>query len=140
VGAPKTLGPAGKELWLGLSAGRNPDPAASVLLLTAAEIADDLARLRGILRRKDNAWISLAEEADDLGHVAIVVDGALAQYRSHALALRTIIAQLGLGRIGDVKAKGVSALDALADEVAAAREKRNSGAAGAAHPDRAGGA
>jgi hypothetical protein len=137
VAPPPTLGKAGKELWLGLSAGRDPDAAAAALLLAAAEIADDLARLRGILRGRDKAWVTLAEEADDLGHVAIVVDGALAQYRSHALALRTIIAQLGLGKLGDVKVKEVSALDQLAAARAARRASRPPDAA---HPDGAAGA
>ena len=124
VDAPKHLGPAGKALYVGLSTGRDPDAAASVLLLAAAEIAADLARLRGILRGRDKQWLTLAEEADDMGHVAIVVDGALSQYRSHALALRTIIAQLGLGKIGDVASKEVSALDQLAAARAARRASR----------------
>lgn len=133
VDAPKHLGSAGKALYVGLSTGRTPDAAASVLLLAAAEIADDLARLRGILRGRDKEWLKLAEEADDLGHVAIVVDTALAQYRSHALALRTIIAQLGLGKIGDVASKEVSALDQLAAARAARRAPRSPASA---HPDR----
>ena len=131
MAVPSTLGKAGTALWLGLSEGREPDAAAACLLLAAAEIADDLARLRGILRGRDKVWVTLAEEADDLGHVAIVVDGALSQYRSHALALRTIIAQLGLGKIGDVASKEVSALDQLA----AARAARRARPPAPAHPD-----
>ena len=69
--------------------------------------------------------------------VSIVMDAALGESRQQALALRTIFAQLGVGKLGDVASREVSALDQLAAARAARRAPRPPAPA---HPNGATGA
>jgi len=132
---PSRLGVRGRALWSELSTGRTFDGATAVLVAEACRIADRLERLDGILRSKSNVWMTLAEEADDMGAVSIVMAPGLAEVRQQALALRTILAQLGVGKLGDVKSEEVSILDQLA-----AARKAKSDAARASDPTHSDGA
>jgi hypothetical protein len=64
-----------------------------VLIEEAARIADRLDRLDAVLRGDEETWIRLAGDLED-GEVRVVVDGALAEARQQATALKGIIAEL----------------------------------------------
>ena len=100
-------------MWDALSVGRDFDAATSVLVAECCRIADRLERLNGILAGKGREWMSLAEQVDG-EQVSIVMDAALSESRQQALALRTIFAQLGVGKLSVAKTKGGSFLDDLA--------------------------
>lgn len=132
---PARLSARGKALWTELSDGRTFDPATAVLVAEACRIVDRLEKLDGILRSRRTEWVKLAEQVEGQD-VSIVMDGALSESRQQALALRTILAQLGVGKLGDVKVTEVSALDQLAS---ARSRRRDSRASDPTHSDGAGG-
>ena len=89
---PPYLNARGRALWDKLTAG-DPDPMQEVLILQACRLVDTLDKLDAAKRSK-SMWVALAEEADDMGAVKVIVDGLLSEYRQQAIALTTVLAKI----------------------------------------------
>lgn len=90
------------------------DPSGLLLLGEACRIIDRLDRLSGALNGSGRDWLKLGDDIEELGRgkisVKIVVDGLLSEGRQQQLALKTLLAQLGLGKVSQEKASEKSAL------------------------------
>ncbi|MCU1590038.1 MAG: hypothetical protein JWP11_1294 [Frankiales bacterium] len=95
----RALGPRGRKLWSQLHAGGKVfDPLADLLAEEACRIADRLEQLDAILTGRSAEWITFREVDDGGREVQVVVDGALAEARQQATALKGLIAQLEKAR------------------------------------------
>lgn len=83
------------------------DPSGFVLLGEACRIIDRLDRLSGALNGQGRDWLKLADEIEVTAtrfgdgkniSVKVAVDGLLSESRQQQLALKTVLAQLGLGK------------------------------------------
>jgi hypothetical protein len=97
-------------------------PAHRVLLDEACRIADRLDRLDALLAGRDDGWLRLSYEGDQ---VTVVVDALLAESRQQATALRGLVAELRqasakTSKPAQSKAKGAGVAD-LSSRIAARR-------------------
>ena len=113
---PPYLNARGRALWDKLAT-NDVDPINEVLVLQACRLVDTLDRLDAAKRSKQT-WINLADEADDMGAVKIVVDGLLAEYRQQAVALSAILAKITIEQ-----PKGPAKSNRMAERQAALRKQ-----------------
>lgn len=127
--APAGLLRRGRELWAALAPERRLDPGALVLLAEACRAADRCERLDAILRGRNKDWLVLIDSNG--GPIKVRMDGALREARQQQLALKQLLAQLGVGVRANAPA-GVAtpAGRSIRDELAAAREARQAATAG----------
>lgn len=111
---PEDLRDRGVAFWHEVIELVDLDPTGSVLLGEACRIVDRLDRLSGALNGKGRDWLKLADEIEVVAErfgdgkkvsVKVAVDGLLSEARQQQLALKTVLAQLGLGRASE-KASG----------------------------------
>ena len=104
---PGDLRERGKDFWSAVTSSAELDPSGFVLLGEACRIIDRLDRLSEALNGKGRDWLKLADEieitAQRIGNgsnvsVKVAVDGLLSESRQQQLALKTVLAQLGLGK------------------------------------------
>ncbi|WP_202321113.1 hypothetical protein [Mycobacterium intracellulare] len=95
------------------------DASGFLLLGEACRIIDRLDRLSNALNGHGRDWLKLADEIDRvIGHggnsekitVKVTVDGLLSEARQQQLALKTIVAQLGLAKATEKMTAEKSAL------------------------------
>jgi hypothetical protein len=100
---PKSLKAWGKQLWDQVIEATSLDPAGYFILAEACRTADIIERLSGALASGSTTWLSLAEEAEQIGdgavQINIVVNPILGEIRQQRLALRQLLAQLKLGKV-----------------------------------------
>ena len=108
-------------------AGRSSDARTSALLEEAARIADRLDALNEALTR--DGLLDLiereSESTDERRVVEVRVTGALSEARQQAVALRTLLAQVGVPALDAAQPKERSSLDAIRDDLAARRASRS---------------
>lgn len=111
---PEDLRERGVSFWNEVTSLVELDPSGSLLLGEACRIIDRLDRLSGALNGKGRDWLKLADEIEVVAErfgdgkkvsVKVTVDGLLSEARQQQLALKTVLAQLGLGRAAE-KASG----------------------------------
>ena len=104
---PGDLRERGGDFWSAVTSSAELDPSGFVLLGEACRIIDRLDRLSEALNGKGRDWLKLADEieitAQRIGNgsnvsVKVAVDGLLSESRQQQLALKTVLAQLGLGK------------------------------------------
>ena len=92
------------------------DPSGFVVLGEACRVIDRLDRLSAALNGQGREWLKLSEDAEVLGgahgkvRVDVVVDGLLSEGRQQQLALKTLLAQLGLAKATEKTSGQKSAL------------------------------
>jgi hypothetical protein len=105
--APFDLRERGSEFWGAVTGSADLDPAGLILLGEACRIIDRLDRLSAALNGKGRDWLKLMDEIeitasrDGSGSkisVKVAVDGLLSEARQQQLALKTVVAQLGLAK------------------------------------------
>lgn len=96
-----------------------------MLLGEACRILDRLDRLSGSLNGKGRDWLKLADEIEVTStrfgdgkniSVKVAVDGLLSESRQQQLALKTVLAQLGLGNTSEKASGEKSALQQWLDQ------------------------
>lgn len=104
---PGDLRERGLEFWSAVTDSVELDPSGFVLLGEACRIIDRLDRLSGALNGQGRDWLKLADEIEVTAtrfgdgkniSVKVAVDGLLSESRQQQLALKTVLAQLGLGK------------------------------------------
>lgn len=107
--APRDLRERGSQFWDEVTGAVELDASGYVLLGEACRIIDRLDRLAGALNGEGRDWLKLADDVEEVGRgkisVKVVVDGLLSEGRQQQLALKTVLAQLGLGKVSE-KASG----------------------------------
>lgn len=116
---PEGLGDAGSALWADLVAGQDLRPSTASLALQACRLADQLDALHGQMLSGE----FLRVVVDDLGEVELVVNKPVVQFRQSALALRQILASLGVAALPARKQER-----SFLDELAERRASRESAA------------
>lgn len=105
--APWDLKDRGIQFWEAVTASTELDPSGFVLLGEACRIIDRLDRLSSALNGKGRDWLKLADDIEVVAErfgdgkkvsVKVTVDGLLSEARQQQLALKTVLAQLGLGK------------------------------------------
>lgn len=118
--APSDLRDRGLQFWDEVTRGVELDPSGFVLLGEACRIIDRLDRLSGALNGHGRDWLKIGEDVEDIGRgkisVKIVVDGLLSEARQQQLALKTVVAQLGLGKAIEKVTSEKSALSKWLEE------------------------
>lgn len=94
MAAPDGLSERGAALYAGLTKGQSVTAAQDVLAAEAARLADRLELLDGVLRGDEATWGRIRLPRGDDGDLILVIDGALAEARQQANALRSILATL----------------------------------------------
>lgn len=119
--APSDLRDRGSQFWDAVTASAEIDAAGLILLGEACRIIDRLDRLSGALNGKGRDWLKLLDDvevtADRVGGghkvaVKVAVDGLLSEARQQQLALKTVLAQLGLAKATEKASTEKSALAA----------------------------
>lgn len=104
---PGDLRERGLEFWSAVTDSVELDPSGFVLLGEACRIIDRLDRLSVALNGQGRDWLKLADEIEVTAtrfgdgkniSVKVAVDGLLSESRQQQLALKTVLAQLGLGK------------------------------------------
>jgi len=104
---PGDLRERGLEFWSAVTDSVELDPSGFVLLGEACRIIDRLDRLSAALNGQGRDWLKLADEIEVTAtrfgdgkniSVKVAVDGLLSESRQQQLALKTVLAQLGLGK------------------------------------------
>jgi hypothetical protein len=104
---PGDLRDRGSEFWTAVTDSVELDPSGLVLLGEACRIIDRLDRLSVALNGQGRDWLKLADEIEVTAQrfgdgknisVKVAVDGLLSESRQQQLALKTVLAQLGLGK------------------------------------------
>lgn len=103
---PDDLRERGSELWAGVVESVELDPSGLILLGEACRAVDRLDRLSAALNGQGRDWLKLADEVEIINrrvggvnvNVKVAVDGLLSEARQQQLALKTLLAQLGLAR------------------------------------------
>ena len=117
--APSDLRERGSQFWGAVTAGADLDPSGLVLLGEACRIIDRLDRLTFALNGQGRDWLKLLDDVEVTAKragggsnvsVKVAVDGLLSEARQQQLALKTILAQLGLARAVEKAAVEKSAL------------------------------
>ena len=98
---PEKLGKTGQSLWDEITKDAKLDPAGEALLIEACRTADIIDRLSGALWSKNQEWMRLSDEVEDIApgvaEIRLVVNPILGEVRQQRLALRQMIAHLKLG-------------------------------------------
>jgi hypothetical protein len=109
VEAPSDLRDRGTQFWDEVTDSVDLDVSGRILLGEACRIIDRLDRLASALNGSGRDWLKLADDVEEVGRgklsVKVVVDGLLSEGRQQQLALKTVLAQLGLGKVTE-KASG----------------------------------
>lgn len=92
---PQGLHARGSALWARLQTDCDLAGGGRALAEEACRIADRLDRLDDVLRGREHEWMTVRVPRDG-GDLVLVVDGALAEARQQATALRQLIAGLPL--------------------------------------------
>lgn len=117
--APGDLRERGLVFWTEVNSAVELDPSGFVLLGEACRIIDRLDRLSDALNGKGRDWLKLADEIEVVAErfgdgkkvsVKVTVDGLLSEARQQQLALKTVLAQLGLGKTTEKSTGEKSAL------------------------------
>ncbi len=116
----------GSALWAALAPARAGDPGALVLLAEACRVADRCERLDALLRGRNREWMRLVVDDRRPRTFVVHMDGALREARQQQLALRQLLAQLGVGK-GDA-APAPETKGSVLDELRRRREERERGA------------
>lgn len=104
---PGDLRERGQLFWHEVSSAVELDPSGFVLLGEACRIIDRLDRLSSALNGKGRDWLKLADEIEVVSErfgdgkkisVKVAVDGLLSESRQQQMALKSVLAQLGLGK------------------------------------------
>lgn len=123
--APGDLRERGLVFWTAVAETVDLDPSGFVLLGEACRIIDRLDRLSDALNGKGRDWLKLADEIEVVAErfgdgkkvsVKVTVDGLLSEARQQQLALKTVLAQLGLGRAAERVTTEKSALQKWLEE------------------------
>lgn len=105
--APSDLRERGQQFWEGVTATAEIDPSGLVLLGEACRVIDRLDRLSGALNGHGRDWLKLLDEIEVTAQrfgtgsnisVKVSVDGLLSEARQQQLALKALLAQLGLAK------------------------------------------
>lgn len=114
--APSDLRIRGQQFWEEVTGSAELDPTGCLLLGEACRIIDRLDRLADALNGSGRDWLRVGDDIEDLGRgkvaVKVVVDGLLSEGRQQQLALKTVLAQLGLGKASEKASGEKSALQA----------------------------
>jgi hypothetical protein len=111
---PGDLRERGLVFWAAVTDSVELDPSGFVLLGEACRVIDRLDRLSAALNGKGRDWLKLADDIEVVSErfgdgkkisVKIAVDGLLSESRQQQLALKAVLAQLGLGKTSE-KASG----------------------------------
>ena len=98
---PEKLGKTGQSLWDEVTKDVKLDAAGEALLIEACRTADIIDRLNGALWSRNQEWMRLSDEVEDVApgvaEVRLVVNPILGEVRQQRLALRQMIAHLKLG-------------------------------------------
>lgn len=117
--APSDLRERGNQFWEGVTRTADLDPSGFVLLGEACRIIDRLDRLSSALNGHGRDWLKLLDEVEVTAKrsgegtnisVKVSVDGLLSEARQQQLALKTVLAQLGLAKAVEKAAVEKSAL------------------------------
>lgn len=104
---PGDLRERGLLFWSEVSSAVELDPSGFVLLGEACRIIDRLDRLSAALNGRGRDWLKLADEIEVVSErfgdgkkisVKVAVDGLLSESRQQQMALKSVLAQLGLGK------------------------------------------
>lgn len=104
---PGDLRERGLDFWAAVSDSVDLDPSGFVLLGECCRIIDRLDRLSVALNGRGRDWLKLADEIEVTANrfadgksisVKVTVDGLLSESRQQQLALKAVLAQLGLGK------------------------------------------
>lgn len=104
---PVDLRERGSEFWEEVTASVGLDAAGFVLLGEACRIIDRLDRLSAALNGRGRDWLKLMDEVEVTAKrngdgsnisVKVAVDGMLSESRQQQLALKSVLAQLTLGK------------------------------------------
>lgn len=116
---PGDLRERGQLFWSEVSSAVELDPSGFVLLGEACRIIDRLDRLSAALNGKGRDWLKLADEIEVVSErfgdgkkvsVKVTVDGLLSESRQQQMALKSVLAQLGLGKSEAKESREKSAL------------------------------
>lgn len=122
---PDDLRARGLAFWDEVTRGVDLDPSGFVLLGEGCRIIDRLDRLSAALNGNGRDWLKLADELDIVNErygegkkitVKVVVDGLLSEGRQQQLALKTVLAQLGLAKATEKASGEKSALQRWLEE------------------------
>lgn len=117
--APADLRVRGLLFWEKVTEEVELDSSGLLLLGEACRIIDRLDRLSGALNGQGRDWLKLADDVEKVisrdGQgtkitVKVTVDGLLSEARQQQLALKTILAQLGLAKATEKRSTAKSAL------------------------------
>lgn len=112
--APRDLRDRGLQFWSEVTEAVDLDASGFLLLGEACRIVDRLDRLSGALNGQGRDWLKVGDDIEEIGRgkvsVKVVVDGLLSEARQQQLALKTVLAQLGLGKVAEGKTNEKSAL------------------------------
>lgn len=119
--APFDLRERGSEFWDAVTGSAELDPAGLILLGEACRIIDRLDRLSAALNGSGRDWLKLLDDVEVTANrdgsgskisVKVAVDGLLSEARQQQLALKTVVAQLGLAKATEKSSGEKSALAA----------------------------
>lgn len=122
---PQDLRERGGAFWDAVTDSVDLDPSGFVLLGEACRIIDRLDRLSLALNGGGRDWLKLADEIEIVSRrsgdgqnisVKVVVDGLLSEARQQQLALKTVLAQLGLAKTSEKQTGEKSALQRWLEE------------------------
>lgn len=97
------LGPSGRALWQEMTASGRLPPMQMLLLREACRLSDRLDRLDEILRGDVEVWARLTHRLLTEDY-ELKIDGAMAEARQAATAVKQIVAELRQGTAGRGKA------------------------------------
>ena len=111
---PPGLDAAGEALWALLGAELSLTGPQRVLALEACRTADRLERLDRLTQGDPSEWAELVDRTGLGRHAVLVIDSALSEARQQQMALKQLLAALGVKPAPAVKQGGGSTLDQLA--------------------------
>lgn len=123
--APHDLRERGLAFWSEVTDSVDLDPSGLVLLGEACRIIDRLDRLSSALNGGGRDWLKLADEIEVVNKrfgegknisVKVAVDGLLSEARQQQLALKAVLAQIGLGKSSEKQTGEKSALQRWLEE------------------------
>jgi len=121
--APDGLSERGKSLWLSLSESFDLSGAQGVLAHEACRLADRLEKLDAILSGEVDEWVRIREARFEGDDTVLVINQAAAEARQQQLALKQLLAAVGVDKAPAAKGGKVSSLDQLASRRAARKPR-----------------
>jgi hypothetical protein len=122
---PPDLRVRGSLFWDAVLKGADLDPSGLVVLGEACRVIDRLDRLSDALNGSGRDWLKLLDEVEVTANrdgsgskisVKVAVDGLLSEARQQQLALKALLAQLGLAKAVEKSAVEKSALAAWLEQ------------------------